>query len=65
MTTNYLKNMIDAAYDADFIATMDDVIHADNTVSKILKTEYKNADYDYLKAYAQTARDRLHDEIGF
>lgn len=62
--TLYLKNMIDSAYDADFIDNMDDVINADNTVSKVLKTAYKNADYGYLKAYAQTARDRLYDETG-
>lgn len=63
--TNYLKNMIDSAYDADFIDGMTDVINADNAVEKILKTTYNNADYSYLRAYAQTARDRLHDEIGF
>lgn len=63
--TAYLKNMIDEAYEPDFISDMSGMINADNTVEKILKTTYKNADYDFLRAYAQTARDRLHDEIGF
>jgi hypothetical protein len=61
--TKYLENMIDAAYAPDFITTMDDVINADNVVQQILKTDY-TADYAYLRAYAQTARDRLHDETG-
>ena len=64
-TTKYLENMIDAAYDPDFIDSLDDLINADNTVERILKTTYTNADYEYLRAYAQTARDRLHDEIDF
>lgn len=64
-TTKYLENMIDAAYDPDFIDNLDDLINADNTVERILKTTYTNADYEYLKAYAQTARDRLYDELGF
>lgn len=61
--TKYLENMIDAAYDADFISNMDDICNADNVVKQILKTDY-TADYAYLRAYAQTARDRLHDETG-
>lgn len=63
--TAYLKNHIECAYDPEFISTMDDLINADRIVEKVLKTTYTNADYDFLKAYAQTARDRLHDEIGF
>lgn len=62
--TEYLKNQIDAAYESDFISTMDDIINADNIVTQILNSNYKNADYNYLNAYAQTARDRLHDEVG-
>jgi hypothetical protein len=62
--TIYLKNQIDSAYDADFISTMDDVINAENMVNEILNSGYKNADYEYLNSYAQTARDRLFDEIG-
>lgn len=62
--TIYLKNQIDSAYDADFINTMDDIINAENIVNEILNSGYKNADYEYLTAYAQTARDRLFDEIG-
>lgn len=62
--TKYLKNQIDAAYDSDFISTIDDIINADNVVNQILNSGYKNADYNILSAYAQTARDRLYDEIG-
>jgi hypothetical protein len=62
--TIYLKNQIDSAYDPDFISTMDDIINAENIVDQILNSGYKNADYDYLSAYAQTARDRLFDEVG-
>lgn len=62
--TYYLKNQIDAAYDSDFIVTLDDVINAENMVDQILNSGYKNADYNFLNAYAQTARDRLFDEIG-
>lgn len=63
--TAYLENMIDSAYDPSFVQDRDDVINAENTVECILRTTYANADYGHLKAYAQTARDRLYDEIGF
>lgn len=62
--TIYLKNQIDSAYDADFISTVDDIINAENIVNEILNSGYKNANYKYLESYAQTARDRLFDEIG-
>ena len=34
MATAYLRNMIESAYDPDFISDMDDMIDADNLVKK-------------------------------
>lgn len=63
--TMYLKNQIDNAYDEAFISNRDDVINAEITVKRILGTTYTNADYNFLNAYAETARMRLYDEVGF
>lgn len=64
MVTSFLEMLIDDAYCEDFIHSMDDIIIADKRVKLLLEETYSNADYNHLRAYAQSMRDRLYDEIG-
>lgn len=58
--TKHLMDMLEAAYDPDFIDTMDDMINADNVAQQILRTTYKNADYDFLRAYAKELMEYVY-----
>lgn len=61
--TKYLKGMLEAAYEPDFICDMDDLINADNMAEKILATTYKNADYRYLRIHASQLHVEARKEL--
>lgn len=63
LATKYLKGMLEAAYDVDFMCDMDDLINADNVAGQILATKYNNADYKYLTVYAHSLHGKAWSEI--
>ena len=52
--TKWLAEQLEAVLDPDYNETMDDMINSERVANQILRTSYKNADYAFLREYAQT-----------
>ncbi len=62
-STSYLRTMLEAAYDVEYIRTTADIWAADDAADEILATTYSNADYGYLTKCAKRLREKMLSEL--